>query len=149
MSTLYGVNYTLYNTGVNGPTEANIAARGGAGGELCVLFDTYEASSTTATDVVYWGPGPLNKGDIVIGYILSSDNVGSTGTVDIGTVYNDDQFASAIDISGQAVSGNTACLVDGMGYTIGTTATDEIIQLTLNTAAMTGTIKCAILYIKY
>lgn len=143
MTTLYGVNYTKYNTG---PTQDNIVGRGVNGGNVKCLIDTYETAATSAADVVYMAK-PLIAGDIVIGFFLSSDNVGATGTVDIGTLYNDDEFASAIDVSGQVVNGNTSILVDGMGYVIGTSTNDEIITLTLNTAAMTGTIKLVLLYI--
>jgi len=142
MSTLYGVNYTKYNTG---PTEDNIQARGMVSGDVSFMRDTYEASATSAGDVVYIGH-PLNSGDRIIGYILSTDDLGTSVTMDIGTLADDDEFASAIDVQAAAVSGNTACIVDGVDYVVGTTTNDNIITLTLNTAAATGTIKITILY---
>ena len=142
MATLYGVNYTKYNTG---PTEDNLQARGMVSGDVSYMRDTYEASGTTAADVVYIGH-PLNAGDRIIAFILSTDDCQSTGTMDIGTLYNDDEFASAIDVSGQVVSGDTSIIVDGVDYVVGTATNDEIIMLTLNTAAMTGTIKITVLY---
>ena len=142
MTTLYGVNYTKYNTG---PTEANVQARGMVSGDVSYMRDTYEASSTTAADVIYVGH-PLNAGDRIIGFILSTDDLGTSVTMDIGTSYNDDEFASAVDVQAAAVSGNTAIIVDGVDYVIGTAAGDDIIMLTLNTAAATGTIKITVLY---
>ena len=142
MATLYGVNYTKYNTG---PTETNIQARGMVSGDVSYMRDTYEASATSAGDVVYIGH-PLNAGDRIIGFILSTDDLGTSVTMDIGTLYNDDEFASAIDVQAAAVSGNTAIIVDGVDYVIGTSTNDNIIMLTLNTAAATGTIKITVLY---
>jgi len=142
MATLYGVNYTKYNTG---PTEDNLQARGMVSGDVSYMRDTYEAAATTAADVVYIGH-PLNAGDRIIGFILSTDDLGTSVTMDIGTLYNDDEFASAIDVQAAAVSGNTAIIVDGVDYVVGTDTNDEIIMLTLNTAAATGTIKITVLY---
>ena len=142
MSTLYGVNYTKYNTG---PTEANIQARGMVSGDVSFMRDTYETAGTTAGDVIYVGH-PLNAGDRIIGFILSTDDLGTSVTMDIGTLYDDDEFASAVDVQAAAVSGSTVCIVDGCDYVIGTATNDNIIMLTLNDAAATGTIKITILY---
>jgi len=142
MTELYGVNYTKHNSG----TPVDIIARGVGGGIVQCIFDTYEAAATTAADTVLMGR-PLNDGDVVIGFILSTDDMGSSNTLSIGDGDSATRYASAIDTNAAAVSGNTGVLVDGMGYVIGTATDDDKITLTLNTAAMTGTIKICVLYI--
>jgi hypothetical protein len=146
MASLYGVNYTKFLTG---PTEANISVRGTVSGPVHYMYDSYEASATSAADVIYMGH-KLNAGDIILGFILSCDDLSGVAspTIDVGTLANDDEFASAIDVSTAAVTGNHAMLVDGIGYVVGTAANDDIIMLTLNTAATTGTIKLLLMYSK-
>jgi hypothetical protein len=111
------------------------------------MRDTYEADALGATEVIYIGH-KLQAGDRIQSFMLYSDNLGGTATIDIGTLADDDEFASAIDISGQVVSGNVAMLVDGNDYVVGTTANDDIIMITVNTAAVTGTLKLVVLYTK-
>ena len=146
MSTLYGVNYTKYNTG---PTENNIQARGAVSGKLSYLRDTYEAAATTAGDVVYIGH-PLNDGDRIQGFLFSCDDNtgGTTATVNIGDASTSgaSRYADGIAVDAGAVSGNKAILVDGMDYVIGTADDDNIIQLTLADDVFTGTLKLTILY---
>ena len=138
----YGVNYTKYLTG---PTEANIQPRGAVSGPLQFMRDTYEASALAATEVIYIGE-KLRAGDRIQGFMLFTDDLGSSVTLDIGTLADDDEFASAIDVNSAAVSGNTAMIVDGNDYVVGTTANDDIIMITVNTAAATGTIKLVVFY---
>ena len=146
MTTLYGVNYTKYNTG---PTEANIQPRGAVSGKLSYIRDTYEASATTAGDVVYIGH-PLNAGDRIVGFIVSCDDNtgGSSATLNIGDASTGgaSRYADGIDIDSAAISGNKGILVNGMDYVIGTADDDNIIQLTLDDDVYTGTIKITILY---
>lgn len=140
MSTLYGVNYTKYNTG---PTENNIGARGSVSGKLSYIRDTYEFDAADIADVVYMGH-KLNAGDRIQYFLISTDDLGDA-KLDIGTGYNDDEFAAALDTT-SAVSGNTSILVDGCDYVVGTAANDDIITLTVDTAAATGTVKLTIFY---
>jgi len=140
MSELYGVNYTKYNSGF----PADIIARGQGGGILQCISDTYEASSTTAEDTVAIGHD-LNAGDVVLFYILSSDDCGNDNAIDIGDSNDPNRYADGID-NESAVSGNKAIFVDGMGYVIGTNSGDETILLTLTDNAHTGTIKISIFY---
>lgn len=143
MTALYGVNYTKYRTG---PTEANIQARGMVSGDVSYLRDTYTGLGTeSAADVIYIGH-PLNAGDRILGFFISTADLQGTATLDIGTLYNDDEFKSALDVSGQVVSGDTTIIVDGVDYVIGTSALDNIITLTINTATITGLIKITVLY---
>ena len=144
MSTLYGVNYTLYNTGVNGPTESNYTARGAGDARVRCLLDTYEALVTTSNDVVYIGPGPLIAGDIVTGFKISWDALGSSTTLDLGDTASATRYLTGQDSSS---AGNSDTIsVDGMNYTVGTTSGDTIIQLTLADATATGTIKVCVFY---
>lgn len=142
MATLYGVNYTKYLTG---PTEANIQARGMVSGNLSFIRDTYEASGTTAGDVVYLGH-KLNAGDRVLGFIMSTDDLGTGVTIDIGDTHDDNRYADGIDVATAAVSGSVAILVDGMDYVVGTNSGDDILTIKLQDAAATGTVKILILY---
>jgi hypothetical protein len=144
MATVYGVNYTKYLTG---PTEANIQKRGEVSGPLHFMRDEYECSTTAATTVIYMGH-KLQAGDRIQGFMFFADDCGTSCTVDIGTSYNDDEFASAINIESAAVSGNTACLVDGADYEVGTSTGDDIITITVNTASATGTLKLIVFYSK-
>lgn len=144
MSTVYGVNYTKYLTG---PTEQNIQKRGEVSGPLHFMRDEYEASALEATSTIDMGH-KLQAGDRIQGFMLFTDDLGTNVTLDIGTSYNDDEFASAIDVASAAVSGNVAMLVDGADYEVGTSAGDDIIRITVNTAAATGTIKLIMFYSK-
>jgi len=140
MTTLYGVNYTKYNTG---PTEDNIGARGSVSGKLSYIRDTYEFDSTADGTVIYMGH-PLNAGDRIQGFIFSSDDLGDA-TIDIGDGDSASRYAADVDTT-SAASGSTAILVDGCDYVVGTADDDEIITLTVDTAAATGTAKLTILY---
>jgi hypothetical protein len=149
MSTLYGVNRTLANTG--GPTS--MIPRAMQNGSVHCIFDSYEASGTSATDVVHMG-AVLPDGAVVIGFILSTDDLGTGNTIDIGDTADDDRYASAINTASAAVSGSGAIIVanstttqtTGMGYVVGTASGDNQIMITLNSAACTGTICLTILY---
>lgn len=139
----YGVSYTKYLTG---PTEANISARGSVSGPLQFMRDTYEASALAATEVIYMGH-KLQAGDRIQGFMLFCDDLSAeSATLDIGTLADDDEFASAIDVNAAALSGNTSMIVDGNDYVVGTTTNDDIIMITVNTNAITGTIKLVVLY---
>ena len=141
----YGVSYTKYRTG---PTEANISARGSVSGPLHFMRDTYEASALAAEQVIYMGH-KLQAGDRIQGFMLFTDDLSAeSATLDIGTLADDDEFASAIDVNAAAVSGNSAMIVDGNDYVVGTTANDDIIMITVNTNAITGTIKLVVFYSK-
>ena len=144
MSTLYGVNYTKYRTG---PTEANIQKRGEVSGPLHFMRDEVELSAADAESTIDMGH-KLQAGDRIQGFMLFTDDLGSSVTMDIGTSYNDDEFASAIDVNSAAVSGNVAMIVDGADYEVGTASGDNIIRITINTAAATGTVKLIVFYSK-
>ena len=143
MATLYGVNYTKYNTG---PTSANIVARGVNGGTVKCLLDTYEAAGTTAGDVVYVGK-PLKAGDIVLYWKVAFDDLGTGVTLDLGDTNNDNLYADGIDVATAAGNSDTI-LVDGMNYVIGTNTDDNILTATLQDAAATGTLKVCIFYVE-
>lgn len=142
MSILYGVNYTKYN---NGSKESDIGARGAVSGPLSYIRDTYEAAATTAEDTVAVGH-KLNAGDRIIAFILSTDNLGGSSVISIGDSDTEGRYAVDIDTNAAVVSGNTAMLVAGCDYVIGTADGDDVILLTLGNDAATGTIKITILY---
>lgn len=144
MGVLYGVNYTKYNTG---PTEDNIQKRGEVSGPLSYFRDEYEAAGTTDGDVLYIGH-KLNAGDRVLGFILSTDDLGTGVTIDVGDLADPNRYADGLDVAAAAVSGNVAILVDGMDYEVGTVANDDVLTLTLADASATGTIKIVFLIAK-
>lgn len=140
MATVYGVNATLALTA----DPVSRIAKGKSGSLVYVESDSYECSSTAATTVIYMG-STLPKGAVIQFLQLTFDDLGTSVTIDVGTAYNDDEFASAIDVATAAGSATTM-LVDGAQYVVGTAALDDQLALTINTAAATGTVKLAVFY---
>jgi hypothetical protein len=140
MATVYGVNRTLANTA----DSINRIGKGKSGAAVYVESDSYECSTTAAATVIALG-NTLPVGAVIQMIQFSFDDLGTGNTVDIGTLYNDDQFASAIDTATAAGASNTI-LVDGAQYVVGTAALDDQITLTVNSAAATGTVKLSVFY---
>lgn len=140
MATVYGVNRTLANTA----DPVNRIGKGKSGSLVYCESDSYECSSTAATTVIEMG-NDLPQGAVVQFLQLTFDDLGTSVTLDIGTSYNDDEFASAIDVATAAGASNTL-LVDGAQYVVGTSSTDSQITLTVNAAAATGTVKLSVFY---
>lgn len=140
MATVYGVNATK----ALDPYPTNRISKGKSGSLVYVESDSYECSSTAATTVIYMG-SKLPAGAVIQFLQLTFDDLGTSVTLDIGTAYNDDEFASAIDVATAAGSSNTL-LVDGAQYTIGTSTLDDQLTLTVNAAAATGTVKLSVFY---
>lgn len=140
MAIVYGANATK---GLTADTITMIP-RGMQGGAVNVVYDSYECSSTAATTQIYMG-SELPDGAVILMHQLTFDDLGTSVTIDIGTAYNDDEFASAINVASAAGS-STVMLVDGAGYVVGTAATDNQLMLTINTAAATGTVKLVTFY---
>lgn len=145
MGTVYGVNRTYANTA----DTITMIPRGAQGAPVYTMYDMYECSSTAAATVIEMG-SDLPKGARILMFQASWDDMGSsTCTIDIGTSYNDDEFASAIDVQ-SAAGASTAIIVgdsdEGVGYVVGTNSGDSQITVTINTNAASGTLKLVVFY---
>ena len=146
MATVYGVNKTK----MNNPIGSNILDSGVNKGQVCAMYDSYEASGLALGSVIQMCD-TLPKGALVMEIALITDNLGGSATLDIGDTEDDDRYASAIDISGQATTYNWPVTTAGanianLGYVVGTATSDDQIALTINTSAVTGTIKLVVKY---
>ncbi len=146
MATVYGVNKTKMRNAIG----SNLIDSGVNKGQVCAMYDTYEASALAAASVIELCD-VLPKGSRVLEILVLTDNLQGTATIDIGDVADDDRYASAVDISGQATTYNFPATTAGaniasLGYEIGTIADDDQIALTVNTSAVTGTIKIVVKY---
>jgi len=145
MATVYGVNKTKMNT----PIGANLLDQGVNKGNVCFMYDTYEASGLAAASVIELCD-VLPDGAVITKMTLLTDDLQGSATVDIGDQEDDDRYASAVDISGQATTyiwpeTAAAANIANYGHQI-TAGTDDQIQLTVNTSAVTGTIKFGVEY---
>jgi len=143
MATVYGANYTKAIAG----GADNIVDAGVLGGNVKVLLDTYEASSTAADTVILMGKA-LKTHARVIGVFLSCDALGGSTTLAIGDQEDADRYLVAKD-SSSAIDGYFCATANSQGYDIDmTTSTtpDNIVAVTVGGAAATGTINVAILY---
>ena len=155
MATVYGVNFTKFDQNV--PKEQVNVAEHGA--RLRIQYDTYEASSLSAADVVKMARMP--KGSRVWQVILVTDDLSGSGTLQVGDSSDPNRFitesicgdankvhymhpkAHASDANVTLLGGVSGTGIDGFGYAY-TAETDIII--TVATAAVTGTINLAIFY---
>ena len=146
MATVYGVNKTKYNT----PIGENIVDSGVNKGQVCFMYDTYEASALAAASVIQMCD-KLPKGSVLTRIVILTDNLTGTATIDVGDVADDDRYASAVDISGAALTTiipETAAGADiaVWPYEVGQATGDDQFALTVNTSAITGTIKVGLYY---
>jgi len=150
MATVYGVNRTKANL----PIGSDIIDQGVNKGNVCFMYDTYEASALALGSVIEMCD-ELPAGAVVTKIVVLSDNLGGSATIDLGDALDDDRYASAVDISGQAATyvypeltagGNIAAF----GYQVVKGATAALssnqIQILVNTSAVTGTIKVGVEY---
>lgn len=146
MSDYYGVNATK----AEDPSPSNILAPGLLGGKVRVNVDSYEAAAVAAGKTIQMGKA-LPVGATIVGMFLAFDDLSAAGaTVHVGDADDADRYMASIDVA-TAASCVDAVLVDGLGYTIlGTgliaSGDDTKILLTVNVAAITGTIKLITLY---
>jgi len=147
MADYYGVSATKAIT----PIMDNRLDPGVFGGKVRCMLDSFEAAGEVATKTIQVGQA-LPIGSRVIAVLVAFDDLSGAGaTIDIGDADNDDRYASAIDVA-TAASYSVGTLVDGFCYKVlGTGLTaggdDTKILITINTAAITGTLKAAILYV--
>lgn len=138
MADVYGANVTKYRAGTK---QDNWIDQGLVKSGLKIWSDSYEAAALAAGQIIQIAELPV--GAVVHGIILAFDALGAA-TVNVGDSADDNRYLNAIDVSaaGYVVGG----LVDGLQYVIGTNTDDDEIIITTAAAAITGTIKAAILY---
>ncbi len=146
MATVYGVNKTKYNS----PIGENLVDSGYNKGQVCFMYDTYEASGLAAASVIELCD-KLPKGAVLTRIVILTDDLAGTATIDVGDVADDDRYASAVDISGAALTTiipetEAGADIAVWPYVIGTVTNDDQFTLTVNTSAVTGTIKVGLYY---
>ena len=138
MAELYGVNVTKYDAGTG---QDNWIDQGLIKSSIKIWSDVYEAVAAQIADTIVIAELPA--GAIVHGILMQFDAVGAA-TLNCGDANTADLYKAAVDVS--AAGDDNTILVDGAQYVIGTNADDERIILTIAGAAITGTIKTAVLY---
>ena len=141
MSTVKGVDRTKLTSTAPSGTD-NLLDAGLQRGKLRVYTDTYEASALQIDDIIQVCK-TIPADAYVIDVILWYDALGASTTLDVGDGADDDRYITAQDTSSAGVSRMSN--IDGFRYKIGTATSDNIIQITLEGAAATGTIKIAVI----
>ena len=150
MATVYGVNKTKYNNAIG----ENLVNSGVNKGQICYMYDTYEASALAAASVIEVCD-LIPKGAVVTKITVLTDDLGGSATIDIGDTLDDDRYGAAVDISGAAATYVYPELAAGgsianYGYAIVDTGTSSTssnqLQILVNTSAVTGTIKVGVEY---
>ena len=137
-----GVNKVKYDAGGSGD---NYLDSGQYGAEVKCIQDQFEASGITTGSTISVVNMP--KGSKIVGCTVAFDALGTSSTIQLGDALDDDRYIAAT--SSVSAGATSAIRVDGIGYTIGTTATDEVIKLKVATSAsINGTIKVVILYVQ-
>lgn len=139
MATVNSTTYTAQAAGVIALDQGIAAA------SLHVVTTTYEASSLAANSVI--NLFYLPKGAVVQNFVVAHDNLGTGLTLDIGDAGDTDRYVDGISISTNAGS-TVGCLVDGLGYVIGTDTEhdDTLVTAKLLGGAASGTLKVACYY---
>jgi len=141
MATVKGTNKTLIDAG----GMASQVAAGLVNGRIKCDLDEYVATATEDAGTVIEFFSNLPDGAKIVALIFSSSVTQSSVTMQIGTSYNDDEFAEAGNTTLQAAL--TAWTEHGKGYVVGTAALDSQIIITTADATLTaGTIYGAVLY---
>ena len=137
MASVKGVNFT------NITADPIVNADSGEwSGKLRVQYDTYEASSLASGSDI--SVARLPKGAKVYDIVVHFDALGSSSTVKVGDSGDDDRYIAATSTaSAGQMSMSQEGAIDGVGYE--QTAETDIL-LTTGSAAITGTIKCAVFY---
>lgn len=126
--------------------EGKIAlSQGVADATLHCVVATYEASAAAANTVI--NLFKLPKGVVIQNFVVSHDDLGTGVTLDIGDEGDIDRYVDGMSVSTSAGS-TLGILVDGLGYVIGTDATndDTLVTAKILGAAATGTLKVACYY---
>lgn len=138
MAEVLGVNVTKFDAGTSDTTWID---QGLIKSSIKIWSDVYEAAAVQIADTIVIAELPA--GAVVMGILLQFDALGAA-TVNCGDANTADLYKAAVDVS--SAGDDNTILVDGAQYVIGTNADDERIILTVAGAAITGTIKSAVLY---
>lgn len=136
MASVKGVNFTKRTAE---PVEKVIASQ--SHGRLRVQYDSYEASSLASGSDI--SVAKLPAGAIVYDIVVHFDALGSA-TIAVGDSADADRYITATSVSSAGqMSMSQEGAIDGFGYE--NTAETNIL-LTTGSAAITGTVKCAVFY---
>ena len=136
MASVKGVNFTKRTAK---PVEKVIASQ--SHGRLRVQYDSYEASSLASGSDI--SVAKLPAGAIVYDIVVHFDALGSA-TIAVGDSADADRYITATSVSSAGqMSMSQEGAIDGFGYE-NTAETD--ILLTTGSAAISGTVKCAVFY---
>ena len=136
MASVKGVNFTKRTAE---PVEKVIASQ--SHGRLRVQYDSYEASSLASGSDI--SVAKLPAGAIVYDIVVQFDALGSA-TIAVGDSADADRYITATSVSSAGqMSMSQEGAIDGFRYE-NTAETD--ILLTTGSAAISGTVKCAVFY---
>jgi hypothetical protein len=140
MASVLGVNATKLAAGFIG---TNIIDQGYKGVER-VIYDEYEASALANASTIKMGT-LLPVGAVISDIKFIWDDMGSTVTMKVGDVADDDRYV----VSGTSLTtANGSCTInacDGLGYKI--TGTNDT-QIVVTTAGIwTGTLRMVVKYV--
>ena len=136
MASVKGVNFTKRTAE---PVEKVIASQ--SHGRLRVQYDSYEASSLASGSDI--SVAKLPAGAIVYDIVVQFDALGSA-TIAVGDSADADRYITATSVSSAVqMSMSQEGAIDGFRYE-NTAETD--ILLTTGSAAISGTVKCAVFY---
>ena len=136
------VNSTTYAAQLAGTISLS---QGEGNATLHCITTTYEASAAAANTVI--NLFKLPKGVVIQNFVVAHDDVGTGVTVDIGDEGDIDRYVDGLSLSTSAGS-TMGCLVDGIGYVIGTDAEhdDTLVTAKILGSSATGTIKVVCYY---
>ncbi|MAH50364.1 hypothetical protein CMI37_31370 [Candidatus Pacearchaeota archaeon] len=114
------------------------------GGNVHYKMDEYEAASLAANEVIQFFS--MNIGDVVVDAALSTDDLGSPVTIDVGDGGDVDRFidghdGNTVGISRMTITGGAIASI-GYQYTAADTLDAKILGATAN-----GTINLGIMYV--
>ena len=136
------VNSDVYAAQVAGQIALS---QGVAEAGLHVATATYEASAAAANTVI--NLFKLPKGVVIQNFVVAHDDLGTGVTLDIGDAGDIDRYVDGVSVSTSAGS-TVGCLVDGVGYIIGTDTEhdDTLVTAKILGSAATGTLKVSCYY---
>lgn len=135
----------VVQTAIDAGGLANQQAAGLIDGRVKVRHDYYVADGTESLGSTIEFGGDMLSGSKILQVSLTSSVAQTTVTLSVGTTYDTDAFAVAGNTTLQAAL--TTLTANGLGYVVGTAATDsQIVVTTAGAALQVGTIYCTILY---
>ena len=141
MATYKGVNQTKIDAG----GLSNQLAAGYKDGRVKVCHDYYTLLGTEVAGSVIEFGGDLPSGAKILQVALTASVAQTSLEVAVGTSYDADAFAVDGNTTLQAALTTLTC--NGLGYVVGTAATDSQITMTTSAATVTaGVLYCTILY---